>query len=393
MHVQQPARVLGRVDRGRPGPSFVILCAVHGNEPGGVGAARRVIRTIKAHGIPLSGRVLALLGNSGAYARGVRQQQHDLNRAWTASALQTLFNQDPAQDDPEQREQRALLVALSPFIEHPEQPTIFVDLHSTSGPGAPFSVGADTLRNRRLIDALGLPVMLGLEEIIEGTLLGLLSDLGHVTVGVEGGQHDDPRTVDNLESVLWQALAATGQIRRVDIPERRKHVDRLRAATEGLPRYVEVRHRHGITPSEAFAMRPGFTNFQPVTVGDVLGEDANGPVKAPFTGRLLMPLYQSTGDDGFFMGRDVSMPWLVTSEVARRARIDRLLHLLPGVDRHPDEPDQLLVESDREDDPLLRLFGYRRQHPHPMGTQLSRRRPDHLPPIDHRHHHAFKGQR
>ena len=34
---------------------------------------------------------------------------------------------------------------------------------------------------------------------------------------------------------------------------------------------------------------------------EILADNTNGTVRAPVSGRLLMPLYQKQGDDGFFI--------------------------------------------------------------------------------------------
>lgn len=380
-----PPRLIGGVDHGHPGLDLIILGGMHGNEPAGIQAARRVLGEISALGLTVHGRIHALVGNRRASAEGRRFLEVDLNRLWRPAQLAALLSGDPKDDGPEDREQRELLDALAPFIEHPERPAVLIDLHSTSGPGAPFGVGADTLRNRALVGALGITVMLGLEESIEGTLAGFLTDLGHVTIGVEGGQHDDPATVDNLESLLWLTLDYTGIIPGRAQPQLAFHRQRLAAARGDLPQYVEVLHRYGISPEDRFAMRPGFTNFQPVESGEPLADDRRGVIRAPFTGRLLMPLYQSKGEDGFFMGQDVKRSWLWLSHAARRARLDRWLHHLPGIRGYGPTPDQLLVDEDHPKG-LLRLLGYRRHAEHAGGRLLSRRRADHLPPIDHRAH-------
>jgi succinylglutamate desuccinylase len=59
---------------------------------------------------------------------------------------------------------------------------------------------------------------------------------------------------------------------------------------------------------------------------------------------MLMPLYQAQGDDGYFLVRDVRPFWLRLSGAMRRRRLERWLHLLPGVRRHPDRPGSFVVD-------------------------------------------------
>ena len=48
---------------------------------------------------------------------------------------------------------------------------------------------------------------------------------------------------------------------------------------------------------------------------------------------VILPLYQGSGNDGFFWGREMSPLRLRASELLRRLRVDRALGLLPGVRR------------------------------------------------------------
>jgi succinylglutamate desuccinylase len=56
-----------------------------------------------------------------------------------------------------------------------------------------------------------------------------------------------------------------------------------------------------IEPGDDFRMRPGYQNFQPVKKGEWLANDQDGKIVARCDGYILMPLYQSQGDDGFLI--------------------------------------------------------------------------------------------
>ena len=58
-----------------------------------------------------------------------------------------------------------------------------------------------------------------------------------------------------------------------------------------------------------------------------------------------MPLYQTQGDDGFFLGREISPFWLWLSGVLRKSNVQRLIPALPGVMRDPDDADSLIVNT------------------------------------------------
>ncbi|MCZ6775650.1 MAG: succinylglutamate desuccinylase/aspartoacylase family protein, partial [Ignavibacteria bacterium] len=281
--------------------------------------------------------------NIGALNGDQRYLRRDLNRMWSPKDLDSLRSRDPATDTAEEREQRELLETIQAELVVAEDPIIFIDLHSTSAGAPPFSVISDTLQNRRIAFALPIPVVLGLEEAVEGTLLSYFSEQGYVAVGVEGGQHKDPRTVDCHESAIWMTLVAAGILEEAEVPDFAHHRQRLQDATRGLPSAVEIIHRHGITPEDDLIIEEGFLNFDHVTRGQLLGRDVRGAVRAPETALLLLPRYQGLGDDGFFLGREVRLFWLMLSDLLRRIRLDRLLKFLPGVHIDPDRQNVLLA--------------------------------------------------
>lgn len=339
-----PPRVLGRVAGSRPGPTLVILAGVHGNEPSGMAALTRVLTELQGRADLLAGDIVALAGNREAIAQDVRFVNRDLNRAWTPRRVEALRQRSERESlAAEDREQLELATELDRAFREARGRTYVLDLHSTSGGGAPFVVLADTLRNRSFAAPIAAPVVLGLEEQLEGTLLSYLSDQGHVTIAFEGGQHLAQRTVDHAETAVWIALETTGitSVRRLKRPSRLGQL--LERASAGLPTVVELRYRHGISPEDEFQMLPGFANFQSVRAGQVLAYDKNGPVRCPEDGLILMPLYQKLGNDGFFLVRGFSPAWLTISASLRRLRADSIVHWLPGVRRHPERPATYLI--------------------------------------------------
>jgi succinylglutamate desuccinylase len=68
-----------------------------------------------------------------------------------------------------------------------------------------------------------------------------------------------------------------------------------------LPKVTRLVHAHHIKPGDMFNMRPGYANFQKVNAGEHLADDIRGAILATQTSRILMPLYQAQGSDGFFL--------------------------------------------------------------------------------------------
>ncbi|MEO0651792.1 MAG: succinylglutamate desuccinylase/aspartoacylase family protein [Planctomycetota bacterium] len=357
------------------GPLLVVTGGIHGNEPGGVFALERVVANLQERGLVPRGTLLALGGNLPALEQGERYLEQDLNRMWTLELLE----QAQAADAPshEQRQLLEIHARISAAIEASTGPVAFLDLHSASAEGSPFALMGDTLANRELAFAMGLPVILGLEENVDGTLLSWFGEMGHVAVGVEGGQHLDENTTRHQEACVWTALAAVGLLSPEELSWLPEQQRLLRRAGAGLPQVVAVSHRHGIEPSDRFRMVPGYVNFDRVERGEVLAHDVSGPIPADFTGNILLPLYQGRGADGFFLGKPVRKVWLRLSAVLRKTGIDRLLHWLPGVDRDSERADALWVDRRiarlRALD-LFHLFGFWRLDEDGPKLRVARRR-------------------
>lgn len=373
-------REVGRYDSGLPGPLFVVVGGLHGNEPAGIKAAERVLEALVEAGPVMQGRLVALRGNRAALSRDQRYIERDLNRMWTQADLVGLGS-DPAHlDGDDEAELRSLVETFGELFREPiggrvPREVVLLDLHSTSGPSTPFLCMADTLQNRRVAFALRVPVILGLEEALEGTLLDFMSEAGHIAMAFEGGAHQDPETVRCHEAAIWCGLVAADCLSEAD-GDLAAQVALLKRLTEGAPAIVEVLYRHGTRPGDGFTMDPGWSNFQSVKRGERVAEDDSGEIVAPLAGRLLLPRYQAQGDDGFFVAKSVRPFWLSLSRMLRRGRIEHLLRFLPGVTRVDGSWRHLRVDRRKAlfwVRQIFHLCGYRRFREDPMGFTFVRR--------------------
>lgn len=375
------AREVGRYEAGLAGPLVLTLGGLHGNEPAGIEASARVLRILSETAPPLRGRYVALRGNLPALAVDRRHVDRDLNRLWTAADLGALERRDPSEDDVEQGQLRALLQTFQALFLEPcgggdATEVVVLDLHSTSAPSTPFLCIADTLQNRRVSFALGVPVILGLEEALAGTLLDFMSEAGHVAIAFEGGTHRGDETVDAHEAAIWLGLVAAGALDPEHVPDLPAKREILRRLCAGAPAIVEVLHRHGTRPDDGFVMDPGWSSFQPVSRDQVVARDLTGPVHAPLGGRLLLPRYQEQGDDGFFVSRDVRPFWLGLSRWLRKSGLGAALPLLPGVQRVEGDPRRLRIDRRRARflvRQIFHLFGFRRFREDSWGYEFVRR--------------------
>lgn len=338
------AHVIADLVGARHGPLLVVVGGLHGNEPAGVVAARRVAAALEGREDQLAGEVVLLAGNTRALELGVRYVDADLNRRWTPFLVEALLSGSMASPCSEDVEMRELLAALDHVFTCRDGDGYFLDLHTTSAEGAPFATVGDTLRNRAFASHFPVRAVLGLEEQLDGTLLEHANNHGFVTLGFEAGQHSSPASVDHHEALLWIAMVAAGNLRREDVPSYSAYRHRLEAAGGG-PKFVEVRHRHAVRPGDDFRMEPGFASFDPVRCGQLLATDWRGQVRAPDSGMVVMPRYQPLGDDGFFVAREVRPFWMKLSAALRRLRLERLVPLLPGVRRQDSDANTLFVHT------------------------------------------------
>lgn len=361
-------RLLGSYDDDTPGPLVIGIGGMHGNEPAGVFALQDVLHSLRTRRLPFRGRLLALTGNCAALARGCRYIDEDFNRLWVSERLEGM-GKPCAEPTSEEQEQQELLAAIETALAQREGPAVFLDLHTTSAEGQPFVVIGDSLLNRRFAFGLQAPVILGLEEQLEGTLLNYLSEQGHVVIGFEGGQHASPDAVQNHTAAIWSVLTTSGCLRPQDAPKKTQ-------AEQPICPVVEIRYHHLIQAGDDFAMEPGFTNFQPVRRGQLLAHDRHGQIRAQESGQILMPLYQGQGADGFFLVRTVRRFWLRLAVWLRYLRLERLLPLLPGVRRHPDQAATLIVEPRIARWFVMEIFhllGFRKKRHHAGKLLVSRR--------------------
>lgn len=373
-HGMEVERIVGEYGDG-PGPLLFLLCGMHGNEPAGVLAARRVLADLEARQPSIKGRVVATAGNMTALRQGVRYVSRDLNRVWTWEQLNAGIT------DSETDEQREIAAVLARELDRRPEDIVLLDLHTTSAHGSPFTIISDTLRNRRFSFALEVPVILGLEENLQGTLLDFLGNYGCAAIGLEGGQHDAPETVGNHEAAIWITLVRAGLLSESDVPELNAAHARLRKAADGIPRVIDIQHREEIADGEDFTMVPGFRNFQNIGAGSLLahtGVDSR-EVRSEEAGILIMPRYQGQGSDGFFLGRRIQGFWVGLSGILRRMKLSRMAAWLPGISKRRGPKGQRdFFEVDRRvarwfPSDIMHLFGYRQVESDPDHLVFARR--------------------
>lgn len=359
-------RLIGEYNGKADGPAVIFVGGIHGNEPAAIVALAKVLGTLSQLHLPFTGKMAAFRGNLNALSKSLRYIDEDMNRIWRLERMKHLTD-DPSDDidnTTEQKEQRELFKLLQPYFQDKQRPVYLIDLHTTSAKSLPFIILADTLRNRKLALNLHAPLVLGLEELLDGTIMNYAGDLGICTMAFESGQHDDVESIHNHVAAIWLFLAGAGSIARKDVPNLASHELRLINTCKSLPRVFEIKYRCGIQAGEGFRMEPGYENFHPVSRGELLARNKNGEIHSHLSGNIFMPLYQSLGNDGFFIIRKVPYFWLKISEGMRRLHLDKVLPLLPGIAKNPQAENEFIINQKIARWYVLEIFhllGYRKK--------------------------------
>lgn len=255
-----------RFESGKPGPHVLINALTHGNEICGMTAATHLLDT----GVrPRIGTLTISFANVEAYesfdpARPFdsRQLEHNLNRIWSAEAL------EGAIDSPEHRRARLLrpVVATADHI---------LDIHSTSQDVEPFWVYPAFSRNAEVAMAIGRPAVHlvmpdGLGSgipLIQHGQHGLPEGRAGAAMVVECGQHFLRSASDLAVAVSQDFLAHFGLIEA-----------RPAAAAQPQRRYQLLQTCMVKTPEFRF-VRP-VVGFEVFAKGELIATDGDEEIRA-----------------------------------------------------------------------------------------------------------------
>ena len=359
-------RELGQAGSAGAGTTLVVIGGVHGNERAGLIAGQRVLdRLAKKDDSTMTGRLVLLAGNLAALNHedsNMRYVDHDLNRMCRRERFE-----EPASMSIEHEQMFELFGALEGILascKESGQEMIVLDLHTTSAPSSPVVAFEDSLAARAHAMRMPCPKYLGIEEEANGLVIdAVTARLGCISYLIEGGQHDDPASVDILEAGIWIALDTAGIVgldtHDADPFGFMKHASKDRGHV-----VYDVRHREPII-DECFAINEGIeTGSEVFPHKTVLAIQGGEKVYSPIHGLVFLPNMQThkrIGDDGFFIVRRISTGWVnLSARLRSQYWVHRLIGVLPGV--YHGEDSTLLVDGDlacvlrRQ---VFHLFGYR----------------------------------
>lgn len=302
-------RIIGKYEGSVKGPLLIVFGGMHGNEPAGVKALELLFKMLEVEPVTnpdflFRGCLLGIRGNLRAMEKKMRFIDKDLNRQWTEENIQRIRT-TPIEDlDSEDLEMLELLSVIEGEVDqYKPDHLIILDLHTTTAFGGIFSIATDDPRSIGMGIEFHAPVIKGLLNGIGGTTLHYFNNENFepetIAVCFESGQHDEELSVNRAIAAIINCMRTIGCVEPNHVENR--HDELLIEFAKHLPTVAELIMCHSIKEGDEFVMKPGYDNFQKVKKGEVLAHDKNGPIHAACDGRILMPLYQKQGDDGFFL--------------------------------------------------------------------------------------------
>jgi Succinylglutamate desuccinylase / Aspartoacylase family len=351
-------RIIGKIIGKTKGPTIVFFGGIHGNETAGVFALKNMFSKINPKKV--KGTIYGITGNLKALNKNQRYIKQDLNRLWLNGKSEIINKQ--AQLSNEKEQQHELNRILKDILQNESEPFYFIDLHTTSSKTLPFITINDALINRKFSTLFPVPIVLGIEEYLDGPLLSHINQLGYVSLGFESGQHVEKEAINNALAFVFLSLIFTGVIDKTDVVEYNRYYSQLKKAANKNNEIFEVIYLYKIKEKEKFKMNKGFKSFQNINKGNPLAVSNGREIKSPYNGKLFMPLYQNKGKEGFFIIKRINPFFLKLSEILRRVRIDNLLPILPGVSWKNKKNGVLKVNlrvAKYMVKPIFHLLGYR----------------------------------
>ena len=355
-------RIIGQISGKEKGPTLVLFGGIHGNEPSGVEALEHVFEKLKGSDLKIRGSIFGIKGNIPALIEKKRFLDNDLNRIWTHSGIDAIGRRNRKERSVEENELTTIHQLITEIFETQSPPYYFIDFHTTSSPTLPFITINDALINREFARLFPVPVILGIEEYLEGPMLSYINEKGYVAIGFESGQHFTEDAVTNTISFIWLSLIYSGIIDKEQIPDYKKHHKELSAAAKGNTIFYEIIHRHRITDSDNFKMFPGFSSFDKLPKGIAMANHNGEKITAYKDTIVFMPLYQVQGEEGFFLIRRIPQWILSFSAFLRRIKFDSFLASLPGISWSNSSREKLMVNLKVArffSKPFFHLLGYR----------------------------------
>jgi len=355
-------RIIGHVKGDLPGPTLIFFGGIHGNEQSGVTALEHIFQELAIAAFSCKGVVYGIRGNIPALLKGKRYLDKDLNRIWTHDNIKKVIGKTKDRLSIEDKELASIYKLLSGILETEKGPFYFIDFHTTSSKTLPFITINDALINRRFAKLFPVPIILGIEEYLEGPLLSFINEKGYVSLGFESGQHTEEVSIENSIAFAWLTMVFSGFLNKGDVKNFKDYYMQLQSSAESNSNFYEIVFRHHLNDIRVFKMMEGFRSFEKVIEGTPLAVEEDEFINAEKDTIVFMPLYQEQGEEGFFLIRRTPSWALTLSGFLRRTNFGSLLHVLPGVSWGNKQKQSLLINTKVAHfftKPFFHLLGYR----------------------------------
>ena len=294
------SRVLGNYHLEKSKKTILFVCGVHGNELSGKIALRNIFKYLEDNSIEVNGNVIGLQANMKAIKQKERYIDYDLNRIWNKKYIQMSIKNN--QKASELTELKKIHFIIEKIIQKKKKNNItIIDLHNTSSPDGLFTI-VNNKNEEKIASYIEIPCITKLFSKVKGSLVQYYNSKGITSLVFEGGAINDPVSIFNHENGIYKILEKMKFIKAKDIPSHiTKEREQIKLIHHSKFIKYKVRYIHKIKKEDKFIMMNNITNFKNVNKNDVVGIDRNGKVKAPYKGKILMPLYQTQGSEGFYI--------------------------------------------------------------------------------------------
>ncbi|WP_313111030.1 succinylglutamate desuccinylase/aspartoacylase domain-containing protein [Aequorivita sediminis] len=294
-------RIIGEYDSGTKGPLLFITAGVHGNEPSGIVALKKVFKILNSEKPSIKGKVIGVSGNREALKQGVRYIDEDLNRTWTKNNIAS-----KKKNSHEKHEMFDIIEVLKNYPEEDFTKRYFLDCHTTSAASEPYISVQDKNDNDTWAHEFPTYIIRGFSDIVLGCIDHYESRIGITGFVFEGGQHESAISEKNHEGMIWLALKNACHL-DLNLLQSYPEAAAMLIDKRKDRKTFEIKYRHGIKDEDDFKMEPNYSNFQAIKKKELLAHQNGKPIYSEWDAYIFMPLYQSQGNDGFFIVEEVEI--------------------------------------------------------------------------------------
>ncbi len=291
-------RIVGNYHSGEKGKTIIFMCGIHGNELSGKKALQKVFNYLEEKSIEISGNIIGIQGNLKAIEKKERFIDIDLNRIWKQKIINQIKT-GKLNDKHEYKELKKIHEILGVIMKKKKKENIIIiDLHNTSSVNGLFTI-INNKNDQKIASAIKIPIITKLFSKVKGSFSEYYNSKNISSIVFEGGSIGDPASIYNHERGIFKILEKCRILKKEDVPK--STPKKLTEKQENNYKTYKVKYIHKISELDNFIMKPNVTNFQKIKKGDLIGFDRKGKIYSQFNGKVLMPLYQEQGNEGFYI--------------------------------------------------------------------------------------------